>query len=605
MEKLYKKIGWKNKPNLATPLGATNLKKIDEALDGLDNRTIELNSKDAEQGRHIEGLYAEVRTIQEDVADNSLQIKVTTAHVDSLLKDIQGVAEDVNGLKIVNTASGTTAYMDDASNMGFEDIDFFGESKQMQTTGKNVCGELIEGKVIDYISGMAVSNTNYACTDFVRVQKGESFVIHYAFGSAENWFYDISKNPIKSIPATTDGNIKYFTADADGYIRCSLQIANKNLFMIEKGTVATEYEPYTNGPAPNPDYPQTIEPFSVDSVRVYRKNLLNPSGFTTMTSNGVTFTPVFKDGLLQYINVNGTATANVYYGLLETTNVPSQSRFINGCKGGSSNTFSILVTYRKEDNTFAKEAFQTDADLAIDTTQKKYNVNIFVRSGATVSNAKVYPMIRPSFFIDGTYEPYQSQTVNLSAPIELNGIGGVKDTDKLKKFGVIVFDGSADEGWYTMDTITAGVKRLYTRKFPAKYVANHSTIPNMLCSHYKPTTPSNTFNKVEGITISSKPSDIGNAYIYIYDERFNTADTSLWKAHLQANPITVVYELAEPIETALPKADADAIKALHTYKPNTVVMNDADAEMDVHYVADGKIYIDRKFETLASAIVNQ
>ena len=64
MEKLYKKIGWKNKPNLSTPLGATNLKKIDEALDGLDNRTIELDNKDAEQGRHIEGLYAEALRIR-------------------------------------------------------------------------------------------------------------------------------------------------------------------------------------------------------------------------------------------------------------------------------------------------------------------------------------------------------------------------------------------------------------------------------------------------------------------------------------------------------------------------------------------------------------
>ena len=120
MEKLYKKIGWKNKPNLSTPLGASNLKKIDEALDGLDNRTIELNNKDAEQGRHIEELYAETRNNAQAIEE----VRESTQYLDSS--------------KIVTNKSGAPVYIDDASNMNIENIVFYGESKQMQTTGKNL-----------------------------------------------------------------------------------------------------------------------------------------------------------------------------------------------------------------------------------------------------------------------------------------------------------------------------------------------------------------------------------------------------------------------------------------------------------------------------------
>lgn len=43
------------------------------------------------------------------------------------------------------------------------------------------------------------------------------------------------------------------------------------------------------------------------------KNLLNSLGLTTQTINGVTFTPVYENNSLQYININGTATDRADY----------------------------------------------------------------------------------------------------------------------------------------------------------------------------------------------------------------------------------------------------------------------------------------------------
>lgn len=54
------------------------------------------------------------------------------------------------------------------------------------------------------------------------------------------------------------------------------------------------------------------------------------------------------------------------------------------------------------------------------------------------------------------------------------------------------------------------------------------------------------------------------------------------------------YILATPIETALTDAEIAAYAALHTYKPNTTIYNDAGAYMAAEYVADTKIYTDSK-----------
>lgn len=317
MEKLYKKIGWKNRPNLSTPLGATNMNKIDEALDGLDNRTIELDEQRANHKRLIDGLYFNVN-------ENT-----------SAIEDLTKKSNDIDALKIISTASGSSAYIDDASNMNIEDITFYGESKQ-----------------------------------------------------------------------------------------------------------------------------------------------------------------------------NGTPTP--------TSPIPIESKIVN----------RVVVT---ENN-----------------------------------------------------EPYQSQTVNLSAPIELNGFEDVRDTDKIKKLGVVVFDGSSDENW-------AGSSYLAGRY---GYTLKAKVNGKCICTMAK-----NATNNLVGYC------HINQSGAFYINTSFATVNE--WKAHLQANPMTVVYELATPIETELPQVDIDAIKNLHTYKPNTVVTNDADAEMEVSYVADSKLYIDKKFRELATVIVNQ
>ena len=74
-------------------------------------------------------------------------------------------------------------------------------------------------------------------------------------------------------------------------------------------------------------------------------------------------------------------------------------------------------------------------------------------------------------------------------------------------------------------------------------------------------------------------------------------------SYLESEKAEAVFALKEPIETALDADTLAAYAALHTNKPNTTFMNDANAYMAVGYVADTKLYIDNKFTELQNAIL--
>lgn len=64
-----------------------------------------------------------------------------------------------------------------------------------------------------------------------------------------------------------------------------------------------------------------------------------------------------------------------------------------------------------------------------------------------------------------------------------------------------------------------------------------------------------------------------------------------WKAWIAANPLTIQYALATPVETALTD---DVIAAYKTLRMGDTVINDAGADMLVQYIADTKRYLDER-----------
>lgn len=603
-EKFYSLINWKNRPNLSTPLGAKNLNKMDKAIGELDERVVETSA---------------------EVEKNKLTIQQLGLTVESVSKEIEEVQTSTNSsidaLKIVPTASGSPVHFFDASNMNIENIVFYGESKQETTTGKNEldCNGLTEQTIsgvtftpvyknglLEYVNGNGKctdsSTSQYVLKQALSLNDNEQHILNGcpSGGSGTTFKVDCFYKGSGSFDDTGKGVT--FTARKGENLTFRIVVFSgatlnnvKFYPMLRRASITdSTYESYTGGKAsPSPDYPQPIESKIVNRVDVLGTNQM-PNEMKSQTIGGLTI-----DSNSERIKVTGTTTKTVTVSVCETKIESKKGLFIKGA------TKLEGLSYIARIHNYSTGAMQywgigtNGGYIAPGWTIER--VYIQQNNADVTVDAEIQPQIVVGN-VDLPFEPYQSQTVNLSEPIELNGIGGVRDTDKLKKFGVVVFDGSDDEGWHVRETSVSGKSRnttLILQKLAKPYATSVSA--NLLCTNYKavPSNSAGTWGAKQGMCIDPTGT------VMVYDETFNTSDISLWKAHLQANPMTVVYELAEPIETALPQADIDAIKNLHSYKPNTVVMNDGDAEMEVSYVADGKLYIDRKFEALASAIVNQ
>jgi hypothetical protein len=81
-------------------------------------------------------------------------------------------------------------------------------------------------------------------------------------------------------------------------------------------------------------------------------------------------------------------------------------------------------------------------------------------------------------------------------------------------------------------------------------------------------------------------------YPLIYVRVDGVLSLNEFREWIAENPITILYEVNEPVETPLSAEEIAAYSKLRTYKESTTVSNDASAYMKIQYVMDAKKYID-------------
>lgn len=349
-------------------------------------------------------------------------------------------------------------------------------------------------------------------------------------------------------------------------------------------------------------------------VTVAGKNLL-ANNVTSGTINGVTFT-VNADGS---VTMNGTATADVSFPIFGNNwNDTSKKLILDGnidyiLSKGTANA----VVYARD--AISNRNFETPLNSyrIIEKVDSLTYVYIRILKGKTLNNETIYPMIRLASIADGIYEPYkQSQTLNLSTP---NGLPGIPVTSSgnytdetgqqwvcdevdfgrgiyVQRIFGTVFKSAV--GWNIAGTKN-GLKRFYTNQFMGviKNAKDEATKECALCSHFINVTASDTWNEVTGISVNSK----GRLDIFYSGIEQTTAALDVY---FSSNPVAFMAELATPIETPLSTEELAAYAALHTNYPNTTILNDGGAGMEVKYVADTKNYIDNQIAAVAATIVN-
>lgn len=162
------------------------------------------------------------------------------------------------------------------------------------------------------------------------------------------------------------------------------------------------------------------------------------------------------------------------------------------------------------------------------------------------------------------FEPYHDLGGGMITPSSpLYGLTGAEDVIAVDQIGgvtahknsrILLLDGS--EVWGVFSTNTSAKKRfrLHPDHLPAiKPPKDNNTSANVICSHYSvvPATTNGTYYGIVGISVHSTEDAI-----YIFDERYSSGNLTEWKAYLAAQyaagtPVTIVYELAEPVTETL------------------------------------------------------
>lgn len=371
------------------------------------------------------------------------------------------------------------------------------------------------------------------------------------------------------------------------------------------------YGKSTQNGTPTPESP--VEIVSVgDSgsieVKTRGKNLfdLNKSNWKTKEINGVTFTINDNGEIL----VNGTATSAttvIFLGYDKQGKLPTGQLILSGCpqtnvEGGTCR----LQFYYNSPTLGSKQMWQSnsvEATITLPSDYTDYNCSIFINKGFTANNLVFKPMLRSATITDSTFEPYKGNTASITASaLPLCGIpvssGGnytdsngqqwicdelIYNTDGtgkiIKRTQKIIFDGSDDEGWATSQTQTSGKNRIITKSIKSNVFKpqDAANMPRVICDNYSAVSATNTYFNNNGISIDTVGS------LIIYDEERSALSAAEWKSSFAANPITVVYQFAEPQEIQLTAAEMTALRQLQTFNGTTSIANSSGAEMSVKY----------------------
>lgn len=333
----------------------------------------------------------------------------------------------------------------------------------------------------------------------------------------------------------------------------------------------------TQDGTPTPDAPVEIVSVENPAVRVCGKNLLKNVAKNS-TSNGITFT-VNEDGS---VTVNGTATAGAWMNVTGKFTLPKGIYILSGCpKGGAySSTYVLSATTAADYGNGKSFTIEEETEIV---------VNIGVYTGFTANNLTFYPMIRLASIEDDTYEPYKEmQPVPISHTlpgIPVTSGGNYTDANGQQW---ICDEVDFERGVYVQRLEKCALTGAEPfEDFVAEYntvtlAIAHKNDTNILCSHSN---------------LSSVVTWANTSRIKFVVSAFGASTLSDFKNVVANNfavgtPVTILYVIPTPIETALSDAELNAYKALHTNKPTTTILNDAGAHMKVQYVADTKTYID-------------
>lgn len=549
------------------------------------------------------------------------------------------------GPKLIDAvASGSAIIINDATEgRPFRGLRVFGWTEQVRTSGKNLFdinslkkyevdnndlkASVDNEKIVLEGKGVKTSEAVFFCfnktADLLKLNPGK-YALSFKSNMPMGTVHESKTVEAFAIIKKTDGSSTFSSTGLKGYtvfeildgdtVYFRFDINNGTMtaefydIQLEYGSSATAYEPYTGGaPSPSPEYPQEIvsagENGSVE-VKVTGKNLLTGRLYYIDYSMGAGFIKNENEVSLPYAPKSETSgigyvipCAPEKHYAFSVTN-PNENAVV------AISEYKTLEDAKNKENAIGFVVPSSASPYKSVYTSKGNGVLVCWIAGkwtdgkTTIHECTESELLQLEIGSEATtYEPPRiPQSLTLATPNGLPGIPVTKDGNYTDADGQqwICDEIDLERGKYVqrvvIENISGGWSLKETSDRPGRFIrtglsnkyANGGIIALCSIASWKSWGSSNGDDRyVFALSMTtfyiSPPSDISM-----------TADELNAKLNALKDPVVVLGQLATPIERDLTPEEIAAYKALRTYGPTTVISNDAEAGMEVTYVADRK-----------------
>lgn len=368
----------------------------------------------------------------------------------------------------------------------------------------------------------------------------------------------------KTIEQANDYRFRIFISNGFTYNNSRVRV------MLNKGSEALPYEPYTGGqPSPSPEYQQDVTAIEQVSGSIVGKNLFDVSNIETI-------------GTALINNNDGSITVTASAGDSAINSRKTLDELTNGLlKVGNTYTLSFISTGSTKSIYLKTSSFGWNSGrLHVITQEDLDSILYFYASG--VSTTATISEIQIELGSTATdYEPYTEQPFSFTLPQPLYSTqdGSIADVVNAQSgqyeynmSGAVVLDGSPDEVWGNYSVKNGFVlaqsgmtKGLYLKGWCNKFITQSSS------------------SATTGVIFGLETQDI---YFVNVNDIATTVDE--WRQWFSENPITVVYPVATPTTQPIPQETLDILRKLRSNKGVTNVISNVpisfDYEQDVNIV---------------------
>lgn len=495
-----------------------------------------------------------------------------------------------DGIAIINTMSGESPLViPDSAERVNKRLELGGKTEQVQTTGKN----LLPDKFSIYAEGKSKTNLKLQIGNYVYSSKTSKnlYILH-----------EDKSNITNGWTATNKFNFKI---DKEETIEVRIETENplEILPMIREETELDSYEPYTGGkPSPSPEYPQEIKSVGKwnDEKQKYEVDVkVSNCGYLQKGSYADKIRP---------LPLEKGKTYRIY--------VDVKSAVVNVCILNEERTFAnsgqLYAYYNSRGYPISSTGVVSGICRLPNSLYRGYTFTV------TVDGLFLYQGVNANILnTDNAYVAYDFiKKVDISSPYtEKESVVLTSDRPITKWDKLVEQDGQI--GWLYQSAIDTDIRPSRTDLFPYgfKLYKNHSngvytyTVTNIKKIKGYQTSYCKQFKNVDG------SYNTGELYRYsdqpsMQSQYFNTdiATKEEFIKWMENNPLTMVYKTEETEFVPLPQSEQNAIRALKTYCPTTVITADGgelDPDIKVTYTADTKNYIDGKVSAKVASILRQ